>query len=175
MFVVLAKKETSIESQIEVISKIKKFLKKDKVVHDICKDYNKDISDIDGISISFEKKLDVTAKTIDGKVFLNTSLMDEKFEIICRYVVHELTHVFQHMKKEFSKNNNGLPAFKGAIVDKSYFSGADQLDTLMTLKTKNELIGEVIGLLQSPIKNVVSGLKASGSTIAGIVKTLSER
>jgi len=77
--------------------------------------------------------------------------------------------------KEFSKNNNGLPAFKGAIVDKSYFSGADQLDTLMTLKTKNELIGEVIGLLQSPIKNVVSGLKASGSTIAGVLKTLSER
>jgi len=106
MFVVLAKKETSIESQIEVISKIKKFLKKDKVVHDICKDYNKDISDIDGVSISFEKKLDVTAKTIDGKVFLNTTLMDEKFEIICRYVVHELTHVFQHMKKEFSKNKD---------------------------------------------------------------------
>ena len=77
--------------------------------------------------------------------------------------------------KEFSKNNNGLPAFKGAIVDKSYFSGANQLDTLMTLKTKNELIGEVIGLLQSPMKNVVSGLKASGSTIAGVLKTLSER
>lgn len=77
--------------------------------------------------------------------------------------------------KEFSKNNNGLPAFKGAIVDKSYFSGAGQLDTLMTLKTKNELIGDVIGLLQSPLKNVVSGLKASGSTIAGVLKTLSER
>lgn len=77
--------------------------------------------------------------------------------------------------KEFSKENNGLPAFKGAIVDKSYFSGKDQLDVLLTLKTKNELIGEVIGLLQSPIKNVVSGLKSSGSTIAGVLKTLSER
>lgn len=77
--------------------------------------------------------------------------------------------------KEFSKENNGLPAFKGAIVDKSYFGGKDQLDVLLTLKTKNELIGEVIGLLQSPIKNVVSGLKSSGSTIAGVLKTLSER
>jgi large subunit ribosomal protein L10 len=77
--------------------------------------------------------------------------------------------------KEFSKNNNGLPAFKGAIVDKSYFSGADQLDVLMTLKTKNELIGDVIGLLQSPLKNVVSGLTSSGSKIAGVLKTLSER
>lgn len=77
--------------------------------------------------------------------------------------------------KEFSKENNGLPAFKGAIVDKSYFGGKDQLDVLLTLKTKNELIGEVIGLLQSPLKNVVSGLKSSGSTIAGVLKTLSER
>ena len=77
--------------------------------------------------------------------------------------------------KEFSKNNKGLPTFKGAIVDKSYFSGADQLDTLITLKTKNELIGDVIGLLQSPIQNVISGLKSSGSTIAGVLKTLSER
>lgn len=77
--------------------------------------------------------------------------------------------------KDFSKKNNGLPAFKGAIVDRSYFSGAEQLDTLLTLKTKNELIGEVIGLLQSPIKNVVSGLKSSGTTIAGVLKTLSER
>jgi len=77
--------------------------------------------------------------------------------------------------KEFSKEHNGLPAFKGAIVDKSYFAGAAQLDTLMTLKTKNELIGDVIGLLQSPMKNVVSGLKGSGSKIAGVLKTLSER
>jgi large subunit ribosomal protein L10 len=77
--------------------------------------------------------------------------------------------------KEFSKENNGLPTFKGAIVDRSYFSGAAQLDTLITLKTKNELIGDVIGLLQSPMKNVVSGLKGSGSKIAGVLKTLSER
>jgi large subunit ribosomal protein L10 len=77
--------------------------------------------------------------------------------------------------KEFSKENNGLPTFKGAIVDRSYFSGAAQLDILVTLKTKNELIGDVIGLLQSPMQNVVSGLKGSGSKIAGVLKTLSER
>jgi large subunit ribosomal protein L10 len=77
--------------------------------------------------------------------------------------------------KEFSKSNNGLPAFKGAIVENSYFAGKEQLDALVALKSKNELIGEVIGLLQSPIMNVVSGLKSSGSTIAGVLKTLSER
>jgi len=105
MFLVLAKKDKkiSIKKQIEIISKVKIFLKKDDVVKDIFNQYNKNIKDMDGISISFEKNLDVTAKTIDGKIILNTSLMDENFNIICRYVVHELTHVFQHMEKEFSK------------------------------------------------------------------------
>ena len=51
----------------------------------------------------------------------------------------------------------------------------DQLDTLVNIKSKDELIGEIIGLLQSPAKNVISALKSSGGTIAGIVKTLSER
>jgi len=105
MIIVLAKKdkEISIEKQIEVISDVKNFLKKDLIVKDICSSFGRGLKDFDGISISFDKKLDVTAKTIDGKIFLNTSLMDEKFEVICRYVVHELTHVFQHMKKEFSR------------------------------------------------------------------------
>jgi predicted SprT family Zn-dependent metalloprotease len=105
MIIVLAKKdkEISIEKQIEIISDVKNFLKKDSIVKDICSSFGRGLKDFDGISISFDKKLDVTAKTIDGKIFLNTSLMDEKFEVICRYVVHELTHVFQHMKKEFSR------------------------------------------------------------------------
>jgi predicted SprT family Zn-dependent metalloprotease len=105
MFLVLAKKDraTSIKKQIDTISKIKNFLKKDEVVKEIFDKYNKSMDDMDGIAISFEKDLDVTAKTIDGKIILNTSLMDENFNIICRYVVHELTHVFQHIEKEFSK------------------------------------------------------------------------
>lgn len=67
------------------------------------------------------------------------------------------------------------PLLKAAWVDSAVFVGDDQLATLASLKSKEELIGEVIGLLQSPIKNVVSALKSSGSTIAGIVKTLSEK
>lgn len=110
MFILTAKKKKkidSIENQIEILADIKNFLKKDKVVKEICKEYNRKIEDLDGVSISFDPKLDVTAKTVDGKMFLNTSLLDEKFEIICRYVVHELTHVFQHMKKEFKKPDLG--------------------------------------------------------------------
>lgn len=64
---------------------------------------------------------------------------------------------------------------KGASVDASLFIGHDQLDTLLTLKSREELIGEIIGLLQSPAKNVISGLQSGGNKLAGILKTLSER
>ncbi len=67
------------------------------------------------------------------------------------------------------------PLLKAAWVDSAVFVGDTQLDTLANLKSKEELVGEIIGLLQSPIKNVVSALKSSGSTIAGLVKTLSEK
>ncbi len=65
--------------------------------------------------------------------------------------------------------------FKGASVDYSVFAGEDQLETLISLKSKQELVGEIIGLLQSPAKNVISGLQGGGNKLAGILKTLSER
>jgi len=64
---------------------------------------------------------------------------------------------------------------KAAYVEESFYIGANQLDALVHVKTKNELIGEVIGLLQSPAKNVISALQSGGSTIHGLLKTLSER
>ncbi|AMR28458.1 50S ribosomal protein L10 [Hymenobacter psoromatis] len=67
------------------------------------------------------------------------------------------------------------PVLKGAYVDASIYIGADQLDTLSTIKGKNELIGEVIGLLQSPAKNVISALSSGGNILAGLLKTLSEK
>ncbi len=76
--------------------------------------------------------------------------------------------------KEFRRTNDKLK-LKGASVDYSLFVGADQLDTLINLKSKNELIGDIIGLLQSPAKNVVSALTSGGGKLAGILKTLSER
>ncbi len=68
-----------------------------------------------------------------------------------------------------------LPLLKGAFVEESVFIGDDQLDVLVDIKSKEELIGEIVGLLQSPAKNVVSALKSSGGKIAGILKTLSEK
>jgi large subunit ribosomal protein L10 len=67
------------------------------------------------------------------------------------------------------------PILKAAYIDSAIFIGDNQLDTLVNLKSKEQLIGEIIGLLQSPARNVISALQSGGNTIAGIVKTLQER
>lgn len=77
--------------------------------------------------------------------------------------------------KDFRKKGNPLPLVKGAYIDAGIYIGDDQLDTLTNIKSKNELIGDIIGLLQSPAKNVVSALQSSGGKLAGILKTLSEK
>ena len=67
------------------------------------------------------------------------------------------------------------PILKAAYIDASIFIGDNQLDTLINLKSKEQLIGEIIGLLQSPAKNVISALQSGGNILAGLVKTLQER
>jgi len=76
--------------------------------------------------------------------------------------------------QEFRKKN-AKPILKGAYIEEAIFVGDNQLVALEFMKSKDELIGEIIGLLQSPAKNVVSGLKGAGAKIAGILKTLEER
>ncbi len=76
--------------------------------------------------------------------------------------------------KEFRKKN-AKPILKAAYIEEAIYIGDDNLETLSSIKSREELIGEIVGLLQSPAKNVISGLKSSGGTIAGLVKTLSER
>jgi len=76
--------------------------------------------------------------------------------------------------KEFRKKSE-KPVLKGAFIEEAIYVGDDQLDTLVDIKSREELIGEIIGLLQSPAKNVISALKSGGSTLSGIVKTLSEK
>lgn len=68
-----------------------------------------------------------------------------------------------------------LPAFKAAYVEETIYVGADQLDTLVAIKSKNELIADVIALLQSPAKNVISGLQSGGNKLHGILETLSKK
>ena len=76
--------------------------------------------------------------------------------------------------KEFRKKSD-KPVLKGAYIDSAVFVGDNQLDALAAIKSKNEIIGDIIGLLQSPAKNVISALKSSGGKLAGIIKTLSEK
>lgn len=67
------------------------------------------------------------------------------------------------------------PILKGAFIEEAIFVGDDKLETLVGIKSKEEVIGDIIGLLQSPVKNVISGLKSGGGKLSGILKTLSER
>lgn len=76
--------------------------------------------------------------------------------------------------KEFRKKSD-KPLLKGAYIEEAIFIGDNQLDALEAIKSREELIGDIIGLLQSPAKNVISGLTGGGQKIAGILKTLEER
>ena len=76
--------------------------------------------------------------------------------------------------KNFRKKNE-KPILKGAYVAESIYVGDENLDALVDIKSKEEVIGEIIGLLQSPAKNVVSALKSSGGKLSGILKTLSQK
>jgi len=79
--------------------------------------------------------------------------------------------------KDFVGNGKivSKPVLKAAYVEECFYVGANQLDALIAIKSKNELIGDIIGLLQSPTKNVISALQSGGNKLSGIVKTLSER
>ncbi len=76
--------------------------------------------------------------------------------------------------KEFRKKSD-RPILKGAYIEDMTYIGDEQLDFLVALKTKNELVADIIGLLQSPVTNVMSALQSGGNTLSGIVKTLSEK
>jgi len=76
--------------------------------------------------------------------------------------------------RKAGKKETDRPELKAAFIDGDVFAGDDQLKTLVALKSKNDLIGEIIGLLQSPAKNVISGLNA-GNKLAGLVKALEDR
>ncbi|OSY88006.1 50S ribosomal protein L10 [Tenacibaculum holothuriorum] len=76
--------------------------------------------------------------------------------------------------KEFRKKSE-KPLLKGAFVEEAIYVGDDQLDALVNIKSREELIGDIITLLQSPAKNVISGLQSGGSKLSGILKTLSEK
>ena len=73
------------------------------------------------------------------------------------------------------KAKNGVPGLKAAYAEEGFYIGADQLDALVAIKSKNEVIADIVALLQSPAKNVLSALQSGGNTLHGVLKTLGER
>lgn len=97
------------------------------------------------------------------------TLVDSTSVMFC-----ETGNVPAKLIKEFRKRSE-KPVLKAAFVEESIYIGDDQLELLASLKSKNELIGDVLSLLQSPMKSVLSGLSSSGSRLAGALETLSEK
>jgi len=93
----------------------------------------------------------------------NTSMMLSE-------VANAPAKVIENFRKKSAK-----PVLKGAYIEEAIYVGDDKIETLSNIKSKEEMVGEIIGLLQSPAKNVVSALKSSGGKLAGIIKTLSEK
>ena len=106
--------------------------------------------------------LDADYSTIYGCLKGNTALM-----------LSEVGNAPAKLIKEFGKGQT-VPAFKGAYVEECFYLDGS-LEALTNLKSKTELIGDVIGLLQSPAKNVISALQSGGQTIHGVLKTLAEK
>jgi large subunit ribosomal protein L10 len=128
-------------------------------------------------------------KNVEMKVAKNTlikkaleALNEERFSNVFDSLHGVTALLFSENAKEpaliisdFRRDSKGeLPTLKAAFIDGDVFAGDKQLDALKTLKSKNDLIGEIIGLLQSPAKNVISALNAGGK-LASLVKALEER
>lgn len=166
-------KNKIIDSLIEKLSTYKNF-------------YLADISALDAAKTSalrrkcFEKqiKLEVVKNTFLKKALERIEGNYEELYGVLNYstsiMFSESNNGPAKLIKEFRKTND-KPILKGAFVEEAVYIGDNQLDALVNLKSKNELIGDIIGMLQSPAKNVVSALQSSGGKLSGIVKTLSER
>jgi large subunit ribosomal protein L10 len=114
----------------------------------------------------FKLALEQSDKNVEG--------MDEAFKGTSAVLFCNTGNVPAKLIQEFWKVRQ-LPEFKGAYVEESVYLGSDQLEVLTKIKSKDELLGEVITLLQSPAKNVISALQSGGTKIHGILQTLSEK
>ena len=97
-------------------------------------------------------------------------LLKGNTSIMLAEVANAPAKVIENFRKKSKK-----PVLKGAYIEEAIYVGDDMIETLSNIKSKEEMVGEIIGLLQSPAKNVVSALKSSGGKLAGILKTFSEK
>ena len=114
------------------------------------------------------------AKAMDKVEYKDFGDLKETLSGATSIMFSEVGNAPAKLIKDFRKKND-KPLLKGAWIDEGVYIGDDQLQMLADIKSKEELLGDIISLLQSPAKNVVSGLKSAGGTIAGLLKTLEER
>ena len=138
------------------------------------------INKLRGICFNKKVEMKVAKNTLIKKAL--ESINNDRFSNVYESLNGVTALMFSENPKEpaiilsdFRKQANvEVPVLKAAFIDGDVYAGDEQLKPLTTLKTKNDLIGEIIGLLQSPAKNVISGLNA-GNKLAGLVKALEER
>jgi large subunit ribosomal protein L10 len=168
------------EDKYQIIESLTQKLKGREVV------YLTDTSDLDVETINKLRRLcfrrNVTLQVVKNTLLRKAMDASEKnfeplYDVLkgaTSIMLAETANVPARLIKEFRKSSP-KPILKGAYVQESFFFGDDQLDTLVSLKSKEELLGDLIGLLQSPARNVISALQSGGTTIAGVLKTLSEK
>ena len=103
--------------------------------------------------------------------------LDGLFEVLkgsTAVMFSETGNVPAKLIKEF-RRKNAKPILKGAFVEEDFYIGDNQLESLVTIKSRNELIADVIMMLQSPVKNVISSLQSGQNTIHGVLETLSKK
>ncbi len=130
--------------------------------------------------ICFEKgiNLQVAKNTLIKKALVAGGKFSDELDPVLNgptaIMFTEVGNVPAKVIKQF-RSDSKKPALKAAYIDSAIYVGENQLEALINVKSKEELIGDIISLLQSPAKNVISALKSSGGKLAGIVKTLQER
>lgn len=148
--------------------------------------YLADISDLDAevsselrrLCYKRQVKLIVVKNTLLRKALENSKRnSSELYDVLVNntsIMLSNTGNVPAKLIKEFNKKYN-KPVLKGAVVEECAYVGAEQLDALINVKSKEELIGGIIATLQSPVRNIMSALQSGGQTITGVLKTLEVR
>ncbi|PCI33687.1 MAG: 50S ribosomal protein L10 [Flavobacteriaceae bacterium] len=148
--------------------------------------YVADISGLDALTTSDLRracfkanvKLTVVKNTLLAKAMENSDKDFEDLPSILKgnssVMYSETGNAPAKVIKEFRKKSD-KPLLKGAYVETAVYIGDDLLDTLVNIKSKEEVIGDIIGMLQSPAKNVISALQSGGNKLSGILKTLADK
>jgi len=128
--------------------------------------FNSDVKMVVVKNTLFKKAIEQSGKKIEG--------LDEALKGTSAVLFSQTGSLPAKLLKDFRKKSP-IPVFKGAYVEESVYLGENQLEALATIKTKEELVGDVLALLLSPVRNVVGALQSGGTTIHGILKTLGEK